>query len=64
MKERREILERNMKEIPGRVMLSEQMIIKDTGSLRKLIMKTINEGLEGLVLKDSKVKLNFFRYKF
>ncbi|RNA36306.1 DNA ligase 3, partial [Brachionus plicatilis] len=54
MKDRRKMLEEHIKEIPGRVMLSEQTLIKNPDCLRKLIMRTINEGLEGLVLKDSK----------
>ncbi|CAF0763628.1 unnamed protein product [Brachionus calyciflorus] len=53
MKERRKILEKHITEIPGRVMLSEQTLITTTDVLRKLIMKTIKEGLEGLVLKDA-----------
>jgi len=67
-----------MKEIPGRIMLSEKTFVtvsskilfymikrnkylncisqlKNPKDLRKLMMKAINEGLEGLVLKDAKV---------
>lgn len=54
MEERRKILESNMTEIPGRVMISEQNVIKTPKDLRKMIMGVIDEGLEGLVLKDSK----------
>lgn len=35
MKERRSILEKNIKEIPGRIMLSEQTLITVSGSFKK-----------------------------
>nr|KAG5691526.1 hypothetical protein BaRGS_017739 [Batillaria attramentaria] len=54
MKERREILEKNMTEIPHRVMLSEVHKITKPPQLQNLMMKVFNEGLEGLVLKDTK----------
>jgi len=50
--ERRKILEDNIKEIPGRIMLSEIHVIKKVQPLRDLMMKAIKEGLEGLVLKE------------
>jgi len=56
--ERRKILEENMSEIPGRIMLSDQKVAKNQKELRGMIMAAIKEGLEGLVLKDSQV-LNF-----
>jgi hypothetical protein len=31
-------------------------LLKNPKDLRKLMMKAINEGLEGLVLKDAKVR--------
>lgn len=52
--ERRTILEENVTEIPGRIMLSDQRVAQRPGDLRKMIMEAIHEGLEGLVLKDSK----------
>jgi DNA ligase 3 len=54
IEERRRILEKNIKEIPGRVMLSEKKFIKSPEPLRKLMMNAIKQGLEGLVLKDIK----------
>jgi DNA ligase-3 len=54
MLERRKILEDNITEIPGRIMLSELTLITKPVDLRKLMMSAINQGLEGLVLKDTK----------
>lgn len=56
MEERRAILEKNIKEIPGRIMLSEQRLIKEPQKLKDLMMDVIKKGLEGLVLKDTKVR--------
>ena len=53
--ERRQILEQNMTEIPGRIMFSDQKTVKKSSDLREMILNVIQEGLEGLVLKDSKV---------
>ncbi|VDN91809.1 unnamed protein product [Brugia pahangi] len=54
LRERRKFLEDNMKEIPNRVLLSSCHLIKkgENDKLEILISKTIDEGLEGLVLKD------------
>ncbi|XP_076451969.1 DNA ligase 3-like [Babylonia areolata] len=53
MKERRQILEKNMSEVEHRVMLSEVHKIKKGEELQKLMNKVFDEGLEGLVLKDA-----------
>jgi len=52
MKERRKILERNMEEIPNRVMKSELKFVKEPDALKDMIVHVIKNGLEGLVLKD------------
>ena len=52
MKTRREILEKHIKEIPNRVLLSEMKHITKADDLKHMIAKVIKEGLEGLVLKD------------
>ncbi|XP_062499383.1 DNA ligase 3-like [Corticium candelabrum] len=54
MQERRNILERNLTEIPNRIVLSEQQMIKEESDLSDLMMRVIRDGLEGLVLKDVK----------
>ncbi len=51
--ERRRLLEQHMKEIPGRIMLSEQKLFKEPKKLRELMMDVIDQGLEGLVIKDT-----------
>uniref|UniRef100_A0A914UKU5 DNA ligase n=1 Tax=Plectus sambesii TaxID=2011161 RepID=A0A914UKU5_9BILA len=56
LKERKDILEKHMTEIPNHVMLSNYELIDhgDKAKLKKMIFKAIDEGLEGLVLKDTK----------
>ncbi|OZC05575.1 ATP-dependent DNA ligase domain protein, partial [Onchocerca flexuosa] len=54
LRERRKFLEDNMTEVPNRILLSKYHLIKkgENEKLEILISETINEGLEGLVLKD------------
>ncbi|MFH4975129.1 hypothetical protein AB6A40_001838 [Gnathostoma spinigerum] len=54
IKERRRLLEENINEIPNRVLLSNYQLINhgEHHRLRTMIWKAIDEGLEGLVLKD------------
>lgn len=52
MKERRQILEKNVTVIPNKIMLSETTFVKTEKELSKLMTRAMNEGLEGLVLKD------------
>ncbi|XP_023727317.1 DNA ligase 3 isoform X2 [Cryptotermes secundus] len=52
VKERRRILEQNMKEVPNRIMFSEIKEIHDPKDLENMITKVLKLGLEGLVLKD------------
>ncbi|CAG9537991.1 unnamed protein product [Cercopithifilaria johnstoni] len=54
LRERRKFLEENMKEVPNRVLLSDCHLIKkgENDKLEMLIWKAVDEGLEGLVLKD------------
>ena len=52
MKYRREVLEKHIKEIPNRILLSEMKFINKPDDLKHMIAKVIKEGLEGLVLKD------------
>ncbi|XP_028393630.1 DNA ligase 3-like [Dendronephthya gigantea] len=54
MEERRKLLERNVKEIKNHIMLSETKLIQNKAALSDLMMKAIDEGLEGLVMKDLK----------
>ncbi|KAL8569654.1 hypothetical protein ACOMHN_005771 [Nucella lapillus] len=53
MKERRQILEKNMKQVEHRINLSEVHKVKKGEDLQKLMHKVFDEGLEGLVLKDA-----------
>ncbi|RDD44029.1 DNA ligase 3 [Trichoplax sp. H2] len=50
--DRRKILESNVQEIPGRIMLSEKKLVQKENELTGLVSRVIREGLEGLVLKD------------
>ncbi|XP_078617244.1 DNA ligase 3-like isoform X1 [Branchiostoma floridae x Branchiostoma japonicum] len=52
--ERRKFLEDNMTVIPNRVVLSEYRYITEPGDLSDMIGRVIRDGLEGLVLKDTK----------
>uniref|UniRef100_A0A915PVD4 DNA ligase 3 n=1 Tax=Setaria digitata TaxID=48799 RepID=A0A915PVD4_9BILA len=54
LRERRNFLEENMKEVPNRVLLSNCHLVKkgENDKLDMLIWKAIDEDLEGLVLKD------------
>eukprot|EP01147_Barroeca_monosierra_P002945 gene2945-5746_t len=52
LEERREFLETNVVEVEHQVMYSEKYAIKDKEQLVGLMKKVMNEGLEGLVLKD------------
>ncbi|XP_074662069.1 DNA ligase 3-like isoform X2 [Tubulanus polymorphus] len=52
IKQRREILQKNMVEIPNRILFSEMEFINDPETLADMMMKVFREGLEGLVLKD------------
>lgn len=52
IKERREILNENMKEIPNHIMFSEMEEVDKAGDLAAMIAKVLKLGLEGLVLKD------------
>ncbi|KAK7093638.1 hypothetical protein V1264_007347 [Littorina saxatilis] len=53
LKERRKILEKNMTTVEHHIQLSEVHVIKKGEDLQKLMMKVFDEGLEGLVLKDT-----------
>ncbi|BFZ23274.1 hypothetical protein BsWGS_26312 [Bradybaena similaris] len=52
IKERRQILEKNMTVVKNRVNLSEVKLIKKPDDLQDLMARVFREGLEGLVLKD------------
>ncbi|PIO67158.1 ATP-dependent DNA ligase domain protein [Teladorsagia circumcincta] len=51
---RKKLLEAQMSEVENRVMMSNYQLIRhgDNGTLKTMIWKAIDEGLEGLVLKD------------
>lgn len=53
--DRRKILENNVQEIPGRIMLSEKKFVQKESELAGIVSRVIKEGLEGLVLKDVQV---------
>ncbi|EPY83591.1 DNA ligase 3 [Camelus ferus] len=50
--ERRKFLHDNMVEIPNRIMFSEMKQVTKASDLADMINRVIQEGLEGLVLKD------------
>ncbi|XP_020369051.2 DNA ligase 3 isoform X1 [Rhincodon typus] len=52
--ERKQFLHDNMVEIPNRIMFSEMKHVTRASDLREMINRVIQEGLEGLVLKDVK----------
>ncbi|XP_072445527.1 DNA ligase 3 [Chiloscyllium punctatum] len=52
--ERKQFLHDNMVEIPNRIMFSEMKHVTRASDLREMINRVIQEGLEGLVLKDIK----------
>ncbi|CAG5129065.1 unnamed protein product, partial [Candidula unifasciata] len=52
IKERRQILEKNMTPVKNHVNLSEVKLIKKPADLQELMARVFREGLEGLVLKD------------
>ncbi|CAI9162631.1 unnamed protein product [Rangifer tarandus platyrhynchus] len=52
--ERRKLLHDNMVEIPNRIMFSEMKQVTKASDLVDMINRVIQEGLEGLVLKDVK----------
>uniref|UniRef100_A0A8D0NJ04 DNA ligase n=1 Tax=Sus scrofa TaxID=9823 RepID=A0A8D0NJ04_PIG len=54
--ERRKFLHDNMVEIPNRIMFSEMKQVSKASDLVDMINRVIREGLEGLVLKDVKVR--------
>lgn len=54
LSERRKILHENMKEIKNHIMFSEMRPVKDQPSLKRMIHSVIQQGLEGLIIKDKK----------
>ncbi|NXG55021.1 DNLI3 ligase, partial [Hemiprocne comata] len=52
--ERRKFLHDNMVEIPNRILFSEMKQVTKASDLADMITRVIREGLEGLVLKDTK----------
>ncbi|NXF29718.1 DNLI3 ligase, partial [Nyctibius bracteatus] len=52
--ERRKFLKDNMVEIPNRILFSEMKHVTKASDLADMITRVIREGLEGLVLKDTK----------
>ncbi|XP_078374052.1 DNA ligase 3-like isoform X2 [Oculina patagonica] len=52
VKERRQVLEKNVTVIPNKIMLSDTNFLKTEKELSKLMSRAMKEGLEGLVLKD------------
>ncbi|NWZ48939.1 DNLI3 ligase, partial [Haliaeetus albicilla] len=56
--ERRKFLHDNMVEIPNRILFSEMKHVTKASDLADMITRVIREGLEGLVLKDTKAGLH------
>ncbi|XP_033107614.1 DNA ligase 3-like isoform X2 [Anneissia japonica] len=56
LQERRKILEKNLTPIRGRIMFSEMHELTKHEQLAGLLTEVFQEGLEGLVLKDSQSK--------
>ncbi|XP_071946182.1 DNA ligase 3-like isoform X2 [Antedon mediterranea] len=56
LQERRKFLKRNITPIPGRIMFSEMHELTKHEQLAGLLTEVFQEGLEGLVLKDSQSK--------
>ena len=54
LKERRELLHKNMQEVGSRVKFSEFQLIIKKSQLVEMIQDVLRQGLEGLVLKDAK----------
>ncbi|NXK81933.1 DNLI3 ligase, partial [Amazona guildingii] len=54
LSERRKFLHDNMVEIPNRILFSEMKHVTKASDLADMITRVIREGLEGLVLKDTK----------
>uniref|UniRef100_A0AAR2JJT1 DNA ligase n=1 Tax=Pygocentrus nattereri TaxID=42514 RepID=A0AAR2JJT1_PYGNA len=54
--ERRKFLHDNMVEVPNRILFSEMKHVTKAADLAEMITRVIREGLEGLVLKDLKVR--------
>lgn len=52
IKARKEILEKEMIEIPNHILFSEKKLITEEEDLTDLMTRVFQEGLEGLVLKD------------
>ncbi|XP_060578412.1 DNA ligase 3-like, partial [Ruditapes philippinarum] len=52
IKERRKILQKEMIEIPNRILFSEMKHITEEDDLTDMMTRVFQEGLEGLVLKD------------
>jgi DNA ligase-1 len=56
LKERRKILIRTIKEIPGKVKLAKQLITKDMKKAEKFYKEALKAGQEGLIVKNLKAK--------
>lgn len=54
LSERRKILQENMKEIKNHILFSEMKPVKDQQALKRMIHSVIQQGLEGLIIKDKK----------
>ncbi|XP_066248451.1 DNA ligase 3 [Euwallacea similis] len=52
LKDRKQILNENMKEVPNHIVFSEMQEIDEPKKLAEMIAKVLKLGLEGLVLKD------------
>ncbi|KAI8420782.1 hypothetical protein MSG28_007990 [Choristoneura fumiferana] len=52
IRKRRQIMYDNMVEVTNHVMFSEQQLIQKPADLAKMIAEVLQQGLEGLVLKD------------
>jgi DNA ligase-1 len=51
-KERRKLLAKNIKEVPGKIRLSEELITKDLKKANAFYEQALKEGQEGLIVKN------------
>lgn len=56
LEERRKILEKTVKEIPGKLQLAKQLVTKDLKEAEKFYNEALKAGQEGLIVKDLDAK--------
>jgi DNA ligase-1 len=56
LKERRDLLTKTVKEIPGKIQLAKQMVTKDLKKAEKFYKEALEAGHEGLIVKNLEAK--------